>query len=100
VGLLPGPHSSGPTRAVAPLMCDAGRLLYKHGGSADDLSRGPGWYRSPAPALRYFDGAVEDTVTRLLVAVWSRPCRHTIRSVKLKVLWSGGPWTADAAAGQ
>jgi ABC-type branched-subunit amino acid transport system substrate-binding protein len=71
VDLLVGPYASGLVRAVAPLVCDAGRLLYNHGGSADDLAR-PGLVSLPAPASTYFHGAVQEAVARrvdrLLVA--------------------------------
>ena len=71
VDLLLGPYASGLVRAVAPLVCDAGRLLYNHGGSADDLAR-PGLVSLPAPASTYFHGAVQEAaarqVDRLLVA--------------------------------
>src|ERR671911_228350 len=71
VDLLVGPYASGLVRAVAPLVCDGGRLLYNHGGAADDLAR-PGLVSLPAPASSYFDGAVQEAVTRrvdrLLVA--------------------------------
>ena len=71
VELLIGPYGSGLVRAVAPLVCDGGRLLYNHGGAADDLAR-PGLVSLPAPASSYFDGAVQEAVTRrvdrLLVA--------------------------------
>src|SRR6266511_2180308 len=49
VELLLGPYSSGLVRAVAPAVCGAGRLLWNHGGSADDLAR-PGLASPPAPA--------------------------------------------------
>jgi ABC-type branched-subunit amino acid transport system substrate-binding protein len=63
VDLLIGPYASGLVRAVAPLVCDVGRLLWNHGGSADDLAR-PGLVSLPAPASSYFDGAVQEAVTR------------------------------------
>ncbi|MDF2740136.1 MAG: branched-chain amino acid binding protein [Actinomycetia bacterium] len=63
VDLLVGPYASGLVRAVAPLVCDAGRLLYNHGGSADDLAR-PGLVSLPAPASTYFDGAVQEAMAR------------------------------------
>ena len=76
VDLLVGPYASGLVRAVAPLVCDAGRLLYNHGGSADDLAR-PGLVSLPAPASTYFDGAVQEAmarqVDRLLVARGAGP---------------------------
>jgi ABC-type branched-subunit amino acid transport system substrate-binding protein len=63
VDLLVGPYGSGLVRAVAPLVCDVGRLLYNHGGSADDLAR-PGLVSLPAPASSYFEGAVQEAMTR------------------------------------
>jgi ABC-type branched-subunit amino acid transport system substrate-binding protein len=63
IDLLLGPYSSGLVRAIAPLASDAGRLLWNHGGSADDLAQ-PGVVSVPAPASSYFDGAVEEAVAR------------------------------------
>ena len=63
VDLLIGPYSSGLVRAIAPLVVDAGRLLWNHGGSADDLIQ-PGVASVPAPASSYFDGVVEEAVAR------------------------------------
>jgi ABC-type branched-subunit amino acid transport system substrate-binding protein len=63
VDLLIGPYSSGLVRAIAPLVGDAGRLLWNHGGSADDLAQ-PGVVSVPAPASSYFDGVVEEAVAR------------------------------------
>ncbi|HZA83824.1 MAG TPA: ABC transporter substrate-binding protein, partial [Actinomycetes bacterium] len=48
VDLLVGPYASGLVRAVAPLVRDAGRILWNHGGSADDLAQ-PGIASLPAP---------------------------------------------------
>ena len=68
--LLIGPYGSGLVRAVAPLVREAGRVLWNHGGSADDLAQ-PGIASLPAPASSYFDGVVEEAaarrVSRLLV---------------------------------
>jgi branched-chain amino acid transport system substrate-binding protein len=68
--LLIGPYASGLVRAIAPLVRDAGRLLWNHGGSADDLAQ-PGIASLPAPASSYFDGVVNEAaarkVTRLIV---------------------------------
>ena len=61
--LLIGPYASGLVRAVAPLVRDAGRLLWNHGGSADDLAQ-PGVVSLPAPASSYFDGVVDEAVAR------------------------------------
>src|SRR5918992_671337 len=63
VDLLLGPYASGLVRAVAPLVRDAERILWNHGGSADDLAQ-PGVASLPAPASSYFDGAVEEIVVR------------------------------------
>jgi ABC-type branched-subunit amino acid transport system substrate-binding protein len=76
VDLLIGPYGSGLVRVVAPLVCDLGRLLWNHGGAADDLAR-PGLVSLPAPASSYFEGAVREAVTRrmdrLLVARGAGP---------------------------
>jgi ABC-type branched-subunit amino acid transport system substrate-binding protein len=63
IDLLLGPYSSGLVRAIAPLVSEAGRLLWNHGGSADDLAQ-PGVASVPAPASTYFDGVVEEAVAR------------------------------------
>jgi branched-chain amino acid transport system substrate-binding protein len=69
-GLLIGPYASGLVRAIAPLVRDAGRVLWNHGGSADDLAQ-PGIASLPAPASSYFDGVVDEAadhkVSRLIV---------------------------------
>jgi branched-chain amino acid transport system substrate-binding protein len=68
--LLIGPYASGLVRAIAPLVHDAGRVLWNHGGSADDLAQ-PGIASLPAPASSYFDGVVDEAadrkVSRLIV---------------------------------
>lgn len=68
--LLIGPYASGLVRAIAPLVRDVGRVLWNHGGSADDLAQ-PGIASLPAPASSYFDGVVDETadrkVSRLIV---------------------------------
>jgi Periplasmic binding protein len=63
IDLLIGPYASGLVRAVASLVRDAGRLLWNHGGSADDLAQ-PGVVPFPAPASSYFDGVVDEAVAR------------------------------------
>jgi ABC-type branched-subunit amino acid transport system substrate-binding protein len=63
IDLLIGPYSSGLVRAVASLVRDAGRLLWNHGGSADDLVQ-PGVAFLLAPASSYFDGVVDEAVAR------------------------------------
>ncbi len=70
VDLLVGPYASGLVRAIIPLVHDAGRVLWNHGGSADDLAQ-PGIASLPAPASSYFDGVVDEAadrnVSRLIV---------------------------------
>jgi ABC-type branched-subunit amino acid transport system substrate-binding protein len=70
VDLLIGPYASGLVRAITPLVRDAGRVLWNHGGSADDLAQ-PGIASLPAPASSYFDGVVDEAahrkVSRLVV---------------------------------
>jgi branched-chain amino acid transport system substrate-binding protein len=63
VDLLLSPYSSGLVRAIAPLVRNAGRLLWNHGGSADDLAQ-PGLVSVPAPASSYFHGVVEEAAAR------------------------------------
>lgn len=81
VDLLLGPYGSGLVRAVAPVVCGAGRLLWNHGGSADDLAR-PGLASLPAPASTYFHGAVEQAaarrVDRLLVVRGAGPFARAV----------------------
>jgi ABC-type branched-subunit amino acid transport system substrate-binding protein len=38
VEILLGPYGSGTVRRVAPVVCGSGRLLWNHGGAADDLA--------------------------------------------------------------
>jgi ABC-type branched-subunit amino acid transport system substrate-binding protein len=52
VEILLGPYGSGTVRRVAPEVCGAGRLLWKHGGAADDLAT-PGLATVVAPASSY-----------------------------------------------
>jgi ABC-type branched-subunit amino acid transport system substrate-binding protein len=63
VDLLIGPYASGLVRAIVPLVRDCGRVLWNHGGSADDLAQ-PGIACLPAPASSYFDGAVDEAADR------------------------------------
>jgi ABC-type branched-subunit amino acid transport system substrate-binding protein len=63
VDLLLGPYASGLVRAVAPLVRDARRILWNHGGSADDLVQ-PGIASLPAPASTYFEGIVDEAIER------------------------------------
>jgi branched-chain amino acid transport system substrate-binding protein len=59
VDLLLGPYASGLVRAVR----DARRILWNHGGSADDLAQ-PGTASLPAPASTYFEGIVDEAIER------------------------------------
>jgi branched-chain amino acid transport system substrate-binding protein len=81
VDLLLGPYASGLVRAVAPLMRDAERILWNHGGSADDLAQ-PGIACLPAPASTYFEGivdeAIERKVRRLIVVQGPGPFARTV----------------------
>ena len=61
VDLLLGPYASGLVRAVAPLVRTEGRILWNHGGSADDLAQ-PGIASLPAPASTYFEGIVDEAI--------------------------------------
>jgi ABC-type branched-subunit amino acid transport system substrate-binding protein len=63
VDLLIGPYASGLVRAIAPLARETGRVLWNHGGSADDLAQ-PGIASLPAPASSYFDGVIEEAADR------------------------------------
>jgi ABC-type branched-subunit amino acid transport system substrate-binding protein len=82
--LLIGPYASGLVRAVAPLVRDAGRLLWNHGGSANDLAQ-PGVVFVPAPASSYFDGVVAQAVAR--------------RVERLVVVQGAGPFAQAVADG-
>jgi ABC-type branched-subunit amino acid transport system substrate-binding protein len=103
VDLLLGPYGSGLVRAVAPLVCGAGRLLWNHGGSADDLAR-PGLVSLPAPASTYFHGAVDEAaargVGRLLVARGAGPFARAVAEGALARAAARGleARTVDAAA--
>ncbi len=79
--LLIGPYASGLVRAIAPLVRDAGRVLWSHGGSADDLAQ-PGIASLPAPASSYFDGVVDEAadrkVSRLIVVQGPGPFARAV----------------------
>jgi ABC-type branched-subunit amino acid transport system substrate-binding protein len=81
VDLLLGPYASGLVRAVAPLVRDARRILWNHGGSADDLAQ-PGIASLPAPASTYFEGivdeAIERKVRRLIMVQGPGPFARTV----------------------
>lgn len=58
VDLLIGPYASDLVRRIAPLVRDGGRLLWNHGGSADDLAQ-PMTVCVAAPASNYLCKAVD-----------------------------------------
>src|SRR6266511_1074401 len=102
VDLLLGPYSSGLVRAVAPAVCGAGRLLWNHGGSADDLAR-PGLASLPAPASTYFAGAVEEAaarrVDRLLVVQGRGPFARAVAVGAVARASAAGLDALEVAAG-
>jgi ABC-type branched-subunit amino acid transport system substrate-binding protein len=81
VDLLLGPYASGLVRAVAPMVRDTGRILWNHGGSADDLAQ-PGIASLPAPASTYFDGIIDEAlnckVRRLIVVQGPGPFARSV----------------------
>jgi len=111
VDVLLSPYSSGLVRAVAPLVRDAGRLLWNHGGSADDLAQ-PGVVSLLAPASSYFDGIVDEAaarqVERLLVVQGTGPFARAVAEgtaarasgygLKAQALDAVAVETADVAA--
>ncbi|HYZ99190.1 MAG TPA: ABC transporter substrate-binding protein [Acidimicrobiales bacterium] len=58
VDVLLGPYGSGTVRRVAPVVCGTGRVLWNHGGSADDLAR-HGLATVVAPASTYLHQPVD-----------------------------------------
>jgi ABC-type branched-subunit amino acid transport system substrate-binding protein len=69
IEILLGPYGSGTVRRVAPTICGSGRLLWNHGGAADDLAS-PLLATVVAPASTYLgsllvlarDAGVEDVL--------------------------------------
>ncbi len=58
--LLIGPYGSDLTRAVASTACQHGRLLWNHGGAADEVYRRSGFVVGIlTPVSRYFAGLLE-----------------------------------------
>ena len=103
VDLLLGPYASGLVRAVAPLVRDAGRILWNHGASADDLAQ-PGTASLPAPASTYFEGivaeAIERKVRRLILVQGPGPfARYVANGAKARGAERGiDSQTVDASA--
>jgi Periplasmic binding protein len=58
-----GPYGSDLVRAAAARACEHGRVLWNHGGSADDVERLPGVVSVASPASRYL-AAILDAVAR------------------------------------
>lgn len=56
--VLLGPYGSGLVRHAAPIVCEQGRLLWNHGGTADDLPR-PFLVSVAAPASTYLHQPLE-----------------------------------------
>ena len=81
VDLLIGPYASGLVRAIAPLVRETGRVLWNHGGSADDLAQ-PGIATLPAPASSYFDGVIDEAadrnLSRVIVVRAQGPFAHSV----------------------
>lgn len=57
IPLVLGPYGSGLVRRTLPAVAAEGKVLWNHGGSADDLAR-PGVVQVAAPASTYLVGAV------------------------------------------
>ena len=82
--LVLGPYGSGLVRRVLPAVDGAGKVLWNHGGAADDLAR-PGAAAVAAPASTYLAGAV-------------RLCAR--RGIgRLVILTGKGPFAAATAEG-
>ena len=79
-----GPYGSGLVRRTLPALSQAGKVLWNHGGSADDLAR-PGIVQMAAPASTYLAGAV-------------RLCGRT-GVEQLVVVTGRGPFAAFVAKG-
>jgi branched-chain amino acid transport system substrate-binding protein len=82
--LLIGPYASGLVRAIAALVRGGGRVLWNHGGSADDLAQ-PGIASLAAPASSYFDGVVDQAADQ--------------RLGRLVVVRASGPFARAVTAG-
>src|SRR5207302_5364030 len=81
---LLGPYGSGLVRRAAATVCGSHRLLWNHGGAADDLAR-PGLVTTPAPASTYLG-----PLLRLCL-------RRGVHSVLL--VGGGGPFARHVIAG-
>ena len=57
IPIVLGPYGSGLVRRILPAVPADGKVLWNHGGSADDLAR-PGVVQVAAPASTYLVGAV------------------------------------------
>lgn len=76
VHLVLGPYGSGLVRRILPAVDMGGKILWNHGGSADDLTR-PGAVQMVAPASTYLVGAVRRCerwgIGRLVIVVGKGP---------------------------
>ena len=76
IHLVLGPYGSGLVRRIVPAVGAAGKMLWNHGGSADDLNR-PGVVQVAARASTYLVGAVRHCarlgVGRLLIVTGRGP---------------------------
>lgn len=79
--LLIGPYASGLVRAIAPLFRDSDRLLWNHGGSADDLAQ-PMIVCLAAPASTYFhdvvDLAAQQQIRQIVIVQGPGPFARTV----------------------
>jgi len=83
VDILLGPYGSNLVRAVIPVVAGSGKLVWNHGGSADDLAH-PMVVPLPAPASTYLNGAVEIAAEvgaeEILLAAGSGPFATSVGS--------------------
>jgi hypothetical protein len=64
-GLLVGPYGSDLVDEAARWAAERGRVLWNHGGSADEVERLPGVVSVPSPASRYLGSVLESLAESL-----------------------------------
>jgi branched-chain amino acid transport system substrate-binding protein len=64
-GLLVGPYGSDLVDEAARWASERGRILWNHGGSADEIERLPGVVSVPSPASRYLGSVLESLADSL-----------------------------------
>jgi ABC-type branched-subunit amino acid transport system substrate-binding protein len=64
-GLLVGPYGSDLVDEAARWAAERGRVLWNHGGSADEVQRFPGVVSVPSPASRYLGPVLESLADSL-----------------------------------